>query len=114
MRLFGRRRRSRGGDNATSDRAAEKVDSAHLEEFIASRQGVEGFVEPRTTVTETTLLLVAIDGEWTRRRVPSAKWAHEFANKRGVPSYDAAVVGVPQRMREWNRRQSQARKQAGG
>jgi hypothetical protein len=40
----------------------------------------------------------------TRRRVPSIKWAHDFANAHRVPSYDAAVVGVPQRMREYNRR----------
>jgi hypothetical protein len=116
MRLFGRRRRSRGSSapaaTGTMDRAAEKVDRKHLEEFASSRNGVEGFVEPRTTVTETTLLLVAIDGEWTRRRVPSAQWAHDFCNKSGLPSYDAAVVGYPQRMREYNRRQSQARKAA--
>ena len=113
MRLFRRRARTgKGGSNNTLDRAAEKVDRAHLDKFIDTRRGVEGFVEPRTTVTETTLLLVAIDGEWTRRRVPSPAWAHEFANKRGVPSYDAGLVGVPQRMREWNRRQTQARKDA--
>jgi hypothetical protein len=113
MRLFGRRRsRGRSGSTATGtmDRAAEKVDRKHLEDFAEARQGVEGFVEPRTTVTETTLLLVAIDGEWTRRRVPSAQWAHDFCNRAGLPSYDAAVVGYPQRMREYNRRQSQARK----
>jgi hypothetical protein len=115
MRLFGRRRtRGRTGSTGagTMDRAAERVDRKHLQDFADSRQGVEGYVEPRTTVTETTLLLVAIDGEWTRRRVPSAHWAHEFCNKTGLPSYDAAVVGYPQRMREYNRRQSKARKAA--
>jgi hypothetical protein len=50
------------------------------------------------------MLLVAKDGEWTRRRVPSADWAHTFANKNGIPSYDAAVVGYPDRMREYNKR----------
>ena len=40
-------------------------------------------------------MLVAHDGEWTRRRVPSVEWAHRFANQHGVPSYDAAVVGYP-------------------
>ena len=114
MRLFRRRSRGRDAESNTLDRSAEKVDRAHLEEFIATRKGVEGFVEPRTTVTETTLLLVAVDGEWTRRRVPSPAWAHKFANKLGVPSYDAGVVGIPQRMREWNRRHTQARKQAEG
>lgn len=116
MRLFGRRRRSGGspasGATGTMDRAAEKVDRKHLEDFANSRTGVEGFVEPRTTVTETTLLLVAVDGEWTRRRVPSAQWAHDFCNKAGVPSYDAAVVGYPQRMREYNRQQAKAKKAA--
>jgi hypothetical protein len=38
------------------------------------------------------------------------EWAHDFANRLGVPSYDAAVVGIPQRMRDWNRRQSQKQK----
>ena len=89
---------------STRVRASDDADLRHLADFVASRRGVEGFVEPRTAVSDVTLLLVAHDGEWTRRRVPSVKWAHEFANRNQVPSYDAAVVGVPQRMREWNRR----------
>jgi len=106
---FKRRRRRGGGDGpSTMDREAASVDRAHLEEFVRSRAGVEGFLEPRTAVTETTLLLVAKDGEWTRRRVPSAQWAHGWANKLGVPTYDAAVVGYPQRMRDWNLRQKEA------
>jgi len=35
------------------------------------------------------------------------EWAHAFANKHMVPSYDAAVVGVPQRMRDYNRRKKE-------
>ena len=89
---------------STRVRAADGNDVRHLEQFVATRRGVEGFVEPRTAVSDVTLLLVAHDGEWTRRRVPSVKWAHDFANAHRVPSYDAAVVGVPQRMREYNRR----------
>ena len=104
MKLFGRK--SRGDDGGTHDRSSDRTDRAHLEEFVKTRTGVEAFVEPRTAVTETTLLLVAIDGEWTRRRVPSVEWAHDFANREGIPSYDAAVVGYPARMREWNRRHS--------
>ena len=96
---------SRGGPTGSTVRAADTADSAHLRDFVATRRGVEGFVEPRTTVSEVTLLLVAHDGEWTRRRVPSVAWAHDFANRLGVPSYDAAVVGIPQRMRDYNRRQ---------
>ena len=85
-------------------RAADSVDLEHLQTWVSTRRGVEGFVEPRTAVSDVTLLLVAHDGEWTRRRVPSVKWAHEFCNQGQIPSYDAAVVGVPQRMRDYNRR----------
>ena len=94
---------------STTVRAANAADTDHLNSWVAARRGVEGFVEPRTAVSDVTLLLVAHDGEWTRRRVPSVQWAHQFANKHHVPSYDAAVVGVPQRMRDYN-----ARKKAGG
>ena len=76
-----------------SSRASDDADQRHLLEFVRTRRGVEGFVEPRTTVTDVTLLLVAHDGEWTRRRVPSVHWAHEFSNRNGVPSYDAGLVG---------------------
>lgn len=92
---------------STRVRAADRADEQHLREWVTSRRGVEGFVEPRTAVSDVTLLLVAHDGEWTRRRVPSVEWAHRFCNDHQVPSYDAAVVGVPQRMREYNRRRKQ-------
>jgi hypothetical protein len=98
---------------STRVRAADGEDVRHLENFVATRQGVEGFVEPRTAVSDVTLLLVAHDGEWTRRRVPSVRWAHDFANAKRVPSYDAAVVGVPQRMRDYNARQKAQRKSRG-
>ena len=101
MRWFKRRRPG-------TVRSAGSADARHLEQFARTRTGVEGFVEPQTAVTAVTLVLVASDGEWTRRRVPSVQWAHDFANKHGIPSYDAAVVGYPQRMREWNRRRKAA------
>jgi len=108
-RFRSRPRTSRPGSHtertgSTRVRASDSDDAHHLLEFVQSRRGVEGFVEPRTAVSDVTLLLVAHDGEWTRRRVPSVKWAHAFANKHQVPSYDAAVVGIPQRMRDFNRR----------
>lgn len=108
------RRRGRGGHSVGgggTSRSSDDADQLHLLEFVRSRRGVEGFVEPRTTVTDVTLLLVAHDGEWTRRRVPSVQWAHEFSNRNGVPSYDAALVGIPARMREYNRREKERQKQ---
>ncbi|MBM7800106.1 hypothetical protein JOE57_003027 [Microlunatus panaciterrae] len=95
------RRGTRGG------RAGRQVDDAvtlHLTEFARTRKGVEAYVEPKTSVTQTTLLLVAYDGEWTRRVVPSPEWAHAFAEHLQIPGYDAAVVGYPQRMRDYNTR----------
>jgi hypothetical protein len=80
---------------------------AHLEEWAKSRRGVEAFVEPRTAVTDTTVLLVAATGEWTRRRVDSPKAAADFARKLAIPVYDAGVVGYPARMREWNQQQKE-------
>ena len=94
--------RSRTGSTAV--RAATREDELYLHEFMTTRRGVEGFGEPRTAVSDVTLLLVAHDGEWTRRRVPSVAWAHELCNRNQVPSYDAALVGIPQRMRDYNSR----------
>ena len=114
MALFDRFRRSSTrmrrpkGQGPTTVRASDSADERHLEEFAKTRRGVEGFVEPRTAVSDVTILLVAHDGEWTRRRVPSVQWAHRFANTHGIPSYDAAVVGYPARMREYNRRKKEA------
>lgn len=104
LRWFRRRPR------ASAPREHDDEDARHLKAFVASREGVEAFVEPRTTVTDTTMVLVAADGEWTRRRVPSPEWAHGFAKRQGIASFDAARTGYPPRMREWNRRRSQERK----
>jgi hypothetical protein len=81
----------------------------HLEQFVRSRRGVEAFIEPRTMVTETTVLLIAHDGEWTRRRVDGPTAARRLAHRLAIPIYDVALVGYPQRMRDYN-----ARKRATG
>lgn len=101
MRWFKRRRKTADG---TLDRSADDADAKHLEEFARARRGVEAFVEPPTTMTATTVVLVAHDGEWTRRRVRDAEAAHALARKLAIPAYDAQVVGYPQRMRDWNRK----------
>lgn len=107
MPLF--RRAARPGTVRRSDGA----DVEHLTGFARGHTGVEAFIEPPTAVSTTTVVFVASTGEWTRRRVPDARAAHELANKLGIPSYDAAVVGYPQRMRDWNARKA-ARPDDGG
>lgn len=84
----------------------EAATVAHLEDFVATRRGVEAFIELPTSVTRATLLLIAFDGEWTRRSVASVEWARSFASSHQLPAYDAGVVGYPQRMRDYNSRRS--------
>jgi hypothetical protein len=110
--LFSRKRRrgaSGGGPSSRSERAAAE---RALEEWIEARRGVEVFVEPRTAVTGTTMLLVAHDGEFTRRPVADAAAARAFARAHTLPIYDANIVGYPQRMRDYSRRQTILRKRA--
>jgi hypothetical protein len=102
--LLPRRKKNRPG----TLRPASSADLDHLADFVATRSGVEAYLEPRTTVTETTVLLVASDGEWTRRRVPGVEAAQSFAKKRAIPLYDVAVIGYPRRMREWTARRKAA------
>jgi len=71
-----------------------------------TRRGVEAFIEPRTTVTETTVLLVAHDGEWTRRRIDGPDVARRLSKELAIPVYDAQVTGYPQRMRDWTAKQT--------
>jgi hypothetical protein len=105
-----KRKAGKGGKaGAGQVRGASKQDTAHLDDWAAQRHGVEAFVEPRTHVTETTVLLVAHDGEWTRRRVASAGAAFDFAKKRSMPIYEVERVGYPKRMREYQARQKRER-----
>jgi hypothetical protein len=97
-----RRRREPAG---ASGRAADRAVLEYLEEFARTRRGVEAFIEPRTTVTETTVLLIAHDGEWTRRRIGSPDDARRFAHRLAMPIYDVRLMGYPQRMRDYNERQ---------
>jgi hypothetical protein len=99
----GRSGRARNdGRRNTLDRGSQRVDLTHLEQFVASRSGVEGYVEPRTSVTETTIVLVAADGEWTRRRIDGPEVARRLSRDLAIPVYDAQVTGYPQRMRDWS------------
>lgn len=97
-----RRRKSPPGPGG---RRLDRADLEYLAEFVRSRRGVEAFIEPRTTVTETTVLLIAHDGEWTRRRIETPENARRFAHALAIPIYDVRLMGYPQRMRDYNERQ---------
>jgi hypothetical protein len=95
--LFDRLRPGRG---ARADAAAANL--KYLRDWTAQRSGVEAFVEPKTTVTELTVVLVASDGEWTRRRVGGEKGARRLSDRLQIPVYDVQKVGYPQRMRDFD------------
>ena len=102
-------RRRRGGDDEgpSSGPTAADVEAAlaHLRTFVATRVGVEMYVEPRTSMTPTTLVLIATDGEWTRRRISDPQSAGRLARDLGIPVYDVQQTGYPARMRAWTSRQ---------
>jgi len=103
VRWFRRRSRQQPTSSGPS-RADVEAALAHLREFVASRRGVEMYVEPRTSVTPTTVVLIATSGEWTRRRVSDPAAAGQLARDLGVPVYDVQQTGYPARMREWTSR----------
>ncbi len=86
-----------------SDRSSSRADLDALKQFAQSRRGVEAWIEPKTSVTQTTLLLVAHDGESIRRRVTSAQAGHDFARKKlQIPVYDSNLVPIPTRKRDYD------------
>ena len=106
MGMFSWLRRSKTDEPARMTRSDRKAVTVELSEWANRRHGVEVFVEPKTAVTETSVVLVAHDGEFTRRRISSPKAAQKFAHAHQLPIYDAMIVGYPQRMRDYSRRQN--------
>jgi hypothetical protein len=101
----------RGGRKARAAAEAE-ADLHYLQQWIAERTGVEAFVEPRTTVTDVTVVLVAADGEWTRRRAGGDAGARRLSDRLQIPVYDVQKVGYPQRMRNYDARRRILRERA--
>ncbi len=96
------------GETRRRPAAAAKTTAANgavreLEDFLRTREGVEGYMEPKTAIYSTTLLLVAADGEYLRRPVRDRDQAAVVCAKYGAPLYDAQKVGYPRRMRDYDR-----------
>jgi len=88
------------------------ADLRYLRQWVAEHAGVEAFVEPKTTVTDVTVVLVAADGEWTRRRAGGDAGARRLSERLNVPVYDVQKVGYPQRMRDYDARRRIERQRA--
>ena len=107
MGLFDRLRRNRA-----SSPYRPGSDLSYMSDWVAQRSGVEGFVEPKTTVTDLTVVLVAGDGEWTRRRAGGDAGARRLNERLHIPVYDVQKVGYPQRMRDHDARRRIERQRA--
>jgi hypothetical protein len=75
-----------------------------LEPFVLERKGIEGFIEPKTSTSQTTLLLVDRDGDHLRAPVREPADAVAFCEQHSIPVYDAQVIGYPKRMRDFEKR----------
>ncbi|MEO7804544.1 MAG: oxidoreductase [Actinomycetota bacterium] len=77
----------------------KRADLRELQEFAQTHDGVEAYLEPQTGTLPQSLLMVARDGEWMRSSVADRGQAAILCKKLGLPFYDAAIVGYPERMR---------------
>lgn len=80
---------------------ASRTSTKELEAFAGSRHGVEAYLEPKTAIYSVTLLLVAGDGEYLRRPIGDRDHARSLCTDLNVPLYDAAKVGYPRRMHDF-------------
>jgi hypothetical protein len=105
--------RFRGGRKARGAVGHDPAADLHyLHEWVHEHTGVEAFVEPKTTVTDVTVVLVAADGEWTRRRAGGDAGARRLSEQLRIPVYDVQKVGYPQRMRDYDARRRIERERA--
>lgn len=102
MRAWFKGENKRAAPSPSTDKAS-RATVKELEAFVQSRAGVEAYLEPKTAIYSTTLLLVADDGEYLRRPVRDRGQASEFCRRTNVPLYDAAKVGYPRRMKDYDR-----------
>ena len=102
----------RGRRSARAEGRDPAADLRYLRQWVAEHRGVEAYVEPKTTVTDVTVVLVAADGEWTRRRAGGDAGARRLSERLKIPVYDVQKVGYPQRMRDYDARRRIERERA--
>ncbi|ALG14983.1 hypothetical protein AOZ06_22795 [Kibdelosporangium phytohabitans] len=91
------------GPAAPVQRARDE-DLEYLEQWALQRSGVEAYFEPGTATIVATVMLIAGDGEWTRRKIGSLEGTFRFGNQHGIPVYEVFRTGYPQRKRDYDER----------
>ncbi|WP_124054940.1 oxidoreductase [Arcanobacterium ihumii] len=106
MGWFSRRAKSKDPIDLGAAPTRSQVNQAqdYFSNFVETRQSVSAFFEEATPRESAALVLVAGDGEWTRRKVTDASSARKIAQKLGIDIFDVAKVGYPPQMREWNKK----------
>lgn len=99
------RRKSKRSEETPTERQLGNAVVDHLSDFVTTRRGVEAWLEEPTNFNKPSILLVAADGESTRRAIPSIRFGYEFADTYSLPAYDAGVVPYPKRLRDYGLRQ---------
>jgi hypothetical protein len=102
MRAWLKGESKRRAPSPSTDKASRGA-VKELETFVETRIGVEAYLEPKTAIYSTTVLLVADDGEYLRRPVKDRDQAASFCRRVNIPLYDAGKVGYPKRMRDYDR-----------
>jgi len=101
MGLFSRSPRRGDSTAPQGGKQARHETIEHLRTFVGRHPGCEAYIEPPTRVTQTTMIIVAGTGEFTRRRVPDAEAGRKLAKELQIPAFDVNLSGYPSRMRTW-------------
>lgn len=76
-----------------SAKVARKETYEYAQDFCASRTDVEAYFEAETPREPASIMLVAHDGEWTRRRSPKSSDAAKL--QRRTPGFHYMRLRVP-------------------
>ena len=97
--LFGKRKQSSTFKPPRAPGETIRPDDAqYLQQWVAGRKFVEGYIEPETMVNEMSVVLVDEQGNYTRRRIGGPKGIDEVAKLLGILLYDVEETGYPDRM----------------
>lgn len=72
---------------------------AEIIEWLDEHAGVEAFVEPKTVVSNLTVVFVDAEGDWRRFELAEDRFLKQIARERRIAVMDATPVGYPPRMR---------------